>query len=169
MPKKRKRVSFNNLGFGFGMRAARLRRGYTIEALAQRIGMRRKKLRKFEIGRFEATDALLEKIATVYQMPATALKQEIEEKSGTADLATKRARSAPVKEQEDDEDGRVFARATYYIEPEQFKAIKLRAVNEGRNASDLVREALNSYLGGTEATNPIAMLASALSRIAATK
>ena len=40
-----------------------------------------------------------------------------------------------------------FRRATYYLKPEQIRTMKLRAVTEGRNVSDLVREAFDAYLG----------------------
>ena len=39
-------------------------------------------------------------------------------------------------------------RATYYLRPDQIRALKLRAVHEDRNLSDVVREAVDSYLGG---------------------
>ena len=37
-------------------------------------------------------------------------------------------------------------RATYYLRPEQIKALKLRAVLGERNLSDVVREAVDRYL-----------------------
>jgi len=43
-----------------------------------------------------------------------------------------------------------FRRATYYLRPSQIRAMKLRAVTEGRNVSDLVREAFEAYLGKSE-------------------
>lgn len=41
-----------------------------------------------------------------------------------------------------------FKRATYYLRPEQIRALKLRAVNDDRNLSVVVREAIDAYLGG---------------------
>ena len=43
-----------------------------------------------------------------------------------------------------------FRRATYYLKPSQIRAMKLRAVTEGRNVSDMVREAFEAYLGSGE-------------------
>lgn len=40
-----------------------------------------------------------------------------------------------------------FRRSTYYLRPEQIRAMKLKAVTEGRNVSELVREAIDRYLG----------------------
>lgn len=40
-----------------------------------------------------------------------------------------------------------FQRSTYYLRPEQIRAMKLKAVIEGRNVSELVREAFDRYLG----------------------
>lgn len=37
-------------------------------------------------------------------------------------------------------------RATYYLRPEQIKALKLRAVLGERNLSEVVREAVDRYL-----------------------
>ena len=37
-------------------------------------------------------------------------------------------------------------RATYYLRPQQIKALKLRAVMGERNLSDVVREAVDRYL-----------------------
>ena len=37
-------------------------------------------------------------------------------------------------------------RATYYLRPEQIKALKLRAVMGERNLSEVVREAVDRYL-----------------------
>lgn len=45
-----------------------------------------------------------------------------------------------------DGDVLTYKRATYYVRPEQIKALKLRAVNEERNISALVRDALDRYL-----------------------
>lgn len=39
-----------------------------------------------------------------------------------------------------------FQRATYYVRPEQARAMKLIAVQEGRNLSEVVREAFDCYL-----------------------
>ncbi|MBT6177444.1 MAG: hypothetical protein HOI23_09345 [Deltaproteobacteria bacterium] len=41
-------------------------------------------------------------------------------------------------------------RATYYLRPEQIKALKLRAVLGERNLSDVVREAIDRYLTQVE-------------------
>lgn len=43
-----------------------------------------------------------------------------------------------------------FRRSTYYLKPSQIRAMKLRAVTEGRNVSELVREAFDGYLGKSE-------------------
>ena len=43
----------------------------------------------------------------------------------------------------------VHKRATYYLRPEQIKALKLRAVTEERDLSEVVREAVDRYLGKT--------------------
>lgn len=43
-----------------------------------------------------------------------------------------------------------FRRATYYLKPAQIRAMKLRAVTEGRTVSELVREAFDAYLGSGE-------------------
>jgi len=40
----------------------------------------------------------------------------------------------------------VYRRATYYLRPEQIKALKLRAVMEERDLSSLVREAIDRFL-----------------------
>lgn len=39
-----------------------------------------------------------------------------------------------------------YRRATYYLRPEQIKALKLRAVTEERNLSAVMREAVDRYL-----------------------
>ncbi len=39
----------------------------------------------------------------------------------------------------------VYRRATYYLRPEQIRALKLRAVTEDRDLSTLVREAIDGY------------------------
>ncbi len=44
----------------------------------------------------------------------------------------------------------VFRRATYYLRPEQIKALKLRAVEAERNLSAVVREAVDTYLANRE-------------------
>ena len=41
-------------------------------------------------------------------------------------------------------------RATYYLRPEQIKALKLRAVMGERNLSEVVREAVDRYLEKAE-------------------
>ena len=43
-----------------------------------------------------------------------------------------------------------FKRATYYLRPEQIKALKLRAVMGERNLSEVVREAVDRYLGESD-------------------
>ncbi len=40
-----------------------------------------------------------------------------------------------------------YRRATYYLRPDQIKALKLRAVTEERNLSAVLREAIDRYLG----------------------
>ena len=42
-------------------------------------------------------------------------------------------------------------RATYYLRPEQIKALKLKAVLGERNLSEVVREAVDRYLRQAEA------------------
>lgn len=39
-----------------------------------------------------------------------------------------------------------YRRATYYLRPEQIKALKLRAVMEEKDLSDLVREGIDQLL-----------------------
>jgi hypothetical protein len=41
-----------------------------------------------------------------------------------------------------------FKRATYYLRPDQIRALKLRAVTEDRNLSAVVRDAVDAYLSG---------------------
>lgn len=43
-------------------------------------------------------------------------------------------------------ESRRLKRATYYMRPEQIKALKLQAVLGERNLSELVREAVDAYL-----------------------
>jgi len=43
-------------------------------------------------------------------------------------------------------DYKAMRQATYYMEPQQVKALKLMAVHEERNISELVREAVAAYL-----------------------
>ena len=38
-------------------------------------------------------------------------------------------------------------RATYYLRPDQIKSLKLKAVHQERNLSELVRDAIDKYLG----------------------
>lgn len=40
-----------------------------------------------------------------------------------------------------------FRRATYYLRPEQIRALKLKAVTDERNLSGVVRDAVDAYLG----------------------
>jgi hypothetical protein len=40
----------------------------------------------------------------------------------------------------------MFRRATYYLRPDQIKALKLRAAAEERQLSDVMREAVDLYL-----------------------
>lgn len=44
-------------------------------------------------------------------------------------------------------------RATYYLRPEQIKALKLRAVMGERNLSEVVREAVDRYLQASSPDN----------------
>ena len=37
-------------------------------------------------------------------------------------------------------------RATYYLRPDQIKSLKLKAVHQERNLSELVRDAIDKYL-----------------------
>lgn len=37
-------------------------------------------------------------------------------------------------------------RATYYLRPDQIKSLKLKAVHQERNLSELVRDAIDGYL-----------------------
>jgi hypothetical protein len=39
-----------------------------------------------------------------------------------------------------------LVKTTYYLRPEQAKALKLRAVQDGRTVSELAREAVDFYL-----------------------
>ena len=39
-----------------------------------------------------------------------------------------------------------YRRATYYLRPDQIRALKLQAVMEDRNLSDVIREAIDRYL-----------------------
>ncbi len=39
-------------------------------------------------------------------------------------------------------------RATYYLRPDQIKSLKLKAVHQERNLSELVRDAIDRYLDG---------------------
>ena len=41
---------------------------------------------------------------------------------------------------------KAYRRATYYLRPDQIRALKLRAVMEERNLSDVIREAVDRYL-----------------------
>ncbi len=41
-----------------------------------------------------------------------------------------------------------FKRATYYLRPEQIRALQLRAVKADRNLSAEERDAIDAYLGG---------------------
>jgi len=40
----------------------------------------------------------------------------------------------------------VYRRATYYLRPDQIRALKLRAVMEERTLSEVTREAVDRYL-----------------------
>jgi plasmid stability protein len=40
----------------------------------------------------------------------------------------------------------MFRRATYYLRPDQIKALKVRAAAEERQLSDVMREAVDQYL-----------------------
>ncbi len=42
-------------------------------------------------------------------------------------------------------------RATYYLRPDQIKSLKLKAVHQERNLSELVRDAIDRYLDGARA------------------
>jgi hypothetical protein len=48
-------------------------------------------------------------------------------------------------------DSNFLKRATYYLRPEQIKALKLRAVLGERNLSEVVREAVDRYLTQVQA------------------
>jgi hypothetical protein len=41
---------------------------------------------------------------------------------------------------------KAFRRATYYLRPDQIRALKLRAAAEDRQLSDVMREAVDLYL-----------------------
>jgi hypothetical protein len=41
---------------------------------------------------------------------------------------------------------KMFRRATYYLRPDQIKALKVRAAAEERQLSDVMREAVDQYL-----------------------
>jgi hypothetical protein len=41
---------------------------------------------------------------------------------------------------------KAFRRATYYLRPDQIKALKLRAAADERQLSDVIREAIDLYL-----------------------
>ena len=45
-------------------------------------------------------------------------------------------------------DKSAYRRATYYLRPDQIKVLKLRAVQQARNLSEVVREAIDLYLAG---------------------
>ena len=40
----------------------------------------------------------------------------------------------------------LYRRATYYLRPDQIRALKLRAVMEERTLSEVIREAIDRYL-----------------------
>jgi hypothetical protein len=41
---------------------------------------------------------------------------------------------------------KAFRRATYYLRPDQIKALKLRAAADERQLSDVIREAIDLFL-----------------------
>ena len=45
-------------------------------------------------------------------------------------------------------------RATYYLRPDQIKSLKLKAVHQERNLSELVRDAIDRYLGAAKVATP---------------
>ena len=44
-------------------------------------------------------------------------------------------------------------RATYYLRPDQIKSLKLKAVHQERNLSEVVRDAIDRYLGSAKAVH----------------
>ncbi len=48
-------------------------------------------------------------------------------------------------------DAAELKRATYYLRPDQIKSLKLKAVHQERNLSEVVRDAIDRYLSGAKA------------------